>query len=102
MEKRENVTNVGEMIRLVMCKLVNGDNFFVVEEHHRSKHRRGYRLHIIHVATSGQDIVIKWGVDNFDIDEDGFPPKFNWDILEEPCGVRLDTTISSHGDGRWY
>jgi hypothetical protein len=83
-DKGENVINVGGMIRLVMCKLVDGDDFPIVGEHHHSKHRRGYCLHSIHVAMSEQDIVIKWGIDNFNVDEDGFSPKFYRDILEEP------------------
>jgi hypothetical protein len=31
-------------------------------------------------------IVNKWGVNNFNVDEDGFSPKFYWYILEEPFG----------------
>jgi hypothetical protein len=41
-------------------------------------------LHSIHVAMSEQDIVIKWGIDNFNVNQDGFSPKFYRDILEEP------------------
>jgi hypothetical protein len=67
-----------------MCKLVNGDDFPVMGEHHHMKHRRGYRLHSIHVATSKQYIVIKWGIDNFKFNQDGFSPKLYGDILEEP------------------
>jgi hypothetical protein len=71
------------MVRLVMCKLVDGDDFPVVGEHHRSKHRRGHHLHGIHVAMFEQDIVIKWGIDNFNVDQYGFSPKFYRDILKE-------------------
>jgi hypothetical protein len=35
---------------------------------------------------SEQDIVIEWGVDNFDINENGFASEFNGDILKEPFG----------------
>jgi hypothetical protein len=83
-EKREDVINVGGMIRLVMCKLVDGDNLPIMGEHHRMKHRRGYHIHRIHVATSKKDIVIKWGVDNFNVDQGGFFLEFYRDILEEP------------------
>jgi hypothetical protein len=31
-----------------------------------------------------QDIVIKWGIDKFNVNQDGFSPKFYGDILEEP------------------
>jgi hypothetical protein len=83
-DKGENVINVSGMIRLIMCKLLDGDDFPVVGEHHHMKQKRGYHLHSIHVAMSEQDIVIKWGVDNFNVDEDGISPKFYRDILEEP------------------
>jgi hypothetical protein len=72
------------MIRLIMYNLVDGDDFPVVGEYHHSKHRRGYHLHSIHVTTSEQDVVIKWGIDNFNVNEDGFSPKFYRDILEYP------------------
>jgi hypothetical protein len=72
------------MIRLVMCKLVDGDDFPVMGEHRHMKHRRGYHLHNVHVATPEQDIVIKWDIDKFNLNEDGFPPKFYRDILEDP------------------
>ena len=64
-----------------MCKLVDGDDFIVMGEHHHTKHNICYHLHSIHVATSEQDIVIKWSVDNFNVDEDGFSPKFYRDIF---------------------
>jgi hypothetical protein len=48
--KREDVINFGRMIRLIMCKLVDGDDFHMIGEHHHMKHRRGYHLHSIHVA----------------------------------------------------
>jgi hypothetical protein len=67
-----------------MCNLVDGDNFPIVGEHHHSKYRRGYYLHSVHVATSKQDIVIEPGIDKFNVDEDGFSPKFDGDILEDP------------------
>ena len=85
-----------------MCKLVYCDYFPVVGEHHRSKHRRGYHLHSINVATSEQDIVIKWGIDKFNFAKDGFSPKFDGDILEEPFRGRGSTVIGSQGDSRWY
>jgi hypothetical protein len=84
MNNREDVINVVRIIRLIMCKLVDGDNFPVMGKHHRTKHRRGYRLHNIHVAMYEKDIVIKWGVNKFNVDEDGFPPKFYENILEDP------------------
>jgi hypothetical protein len=50
-----------------MCKLVDGENFPIVGEQHCLKHKKGYLLHRIHVATSEQDIVIKWGINKFNI-----------------------------------
>jgi hypothetical protein len=90
------------MVRIIMCNLVDGDNFPVVGEHHRSKQKRGYCLHSVHVATSKQDIVIKQGIDNFNIYEDGFTPKFDGEILEDPFRGGWSTIIDSQGDGRWY
>jgi hypothetical protein len=31
-----------------------------------------------------QDIVLEWGLYDFDVDEDGFTPEFYGDILEDP------------------
>jgi hypothetical protein len=42
-----------------------------------------------------QDIVIKWGIDNFNVDENGLAPEFDRDILEEPFGRRWSSVISS-------
>ena len=102
MEKGEDVIDVGRMVRLVMCKLVDGDNLPIMGEHHCTKHRRGDRLHSIYVVVSEQDIVIKLGIDNFNVNEDGFAPKFYGDILTKPCGRCWSTVVSSKGDGRGY
>jgi hypothetical protein len=72
------------MVMLVMCNLVDGDNFSIAGEHHHSKHKRGYFLHRIHVATPKKDIVIKWSIDKFNVNEDSFSPEFDVDILEDP------------------
>jgi hypothetical protein len=101
-DKRKNVINVGGMVMLIMCNLADDDDFTIVGEHHRLKHRRGYYLQIIHVAMSKKDIVIKQGVDNFNVDEDGFSPKFDGDILEDPFRGGCSVNIGSQGDGRWY
>jgi hypothetical protein len=90
------------MNRLMMCNLVNGDDFPVMGEHHHTKHIRGYNLHSIHVATPKQDVIIKWGIDNLNVNEVIFSPKFDGDILEEPFGGRWSIVISSQGDGRGY
>lgn len=102
MNKGDDVMDVGGMVRLVMCKLVDGDDIPIMGEHHRTKHRRGDCLHSIHVVASEQDIVIKLGIDNFNVNEDGFSPKFYGDILTKPCGRCWSTVISSKGDGRGY
>jgi hypothetical protein len=72
------------MIGLIMCKLVDGENFSIMGKHHHTKHKSGYLFHRIHVAMSEQDIVINWGFNNFNVDEDGFSHKFYGEILEEP------------------
>jgi hypothetical protein len=66
------------------------------------KHRRGYCLHSVHVATSEQDIVIEWGIDNFNVNKDSLSPEFNGDILKEPFRRGWSSIISSQSDGRWY
>jgi hypothetical protein len=50
-----------------MCDLVDGDDFPVMGKHHRTKHRRGDNLHNIHVAMPKQYVIIKWGIDNFNV-----------------------------------
>jgi hypothetical protein len=64
--------------------LVNGNDLPVVGEHHCSKDGRGNCLHSVHVATTEQDIIIEWGIDNFDVDENSLAPEFYGDILKEP------------------
>jgi hypothetical protein len=102
MDKGEDVIDVGRMVRLIMCKLVDGDDLPIMREHHFMKHRRGDCLHSIHVVTPKQDIVIKMGIDKFNVNEDGFSPKFYGDILTNPCGIFWSTIVSSKGDGRGY
>jgi hypothetical protein len=53
-------------------------------EHHCLKDIRGNCLHSVHVATNEKDIIIKWGIDKFNVDENGLAPEFYGDILEEP------------------
>jgi hypothetical protein len=53
-------------------------------EHHCSKDGRGDCLHSVHVVTTEQDIIIEWGVDNFNVDENSLSPEFYGDILEDP------------------
>jgi hypothetical protein len=66
------------------------------------KHRSGHKLHSVHVATSKQDVVIKWSVDNFNFNEDSLSPEFNRDVLKEPFKRGWSSIISSQIDGRWY
>jgi hypothetical protein len=42
-----------------------------------------------------QDIIIEWGIDNFDVDENILSPEFNGGILEEPFRIRWSSIISS-------
>jgi hypothetical protein len=64
-------------------------------EHHGSKDGRGNDLHSIHVAMTKQDIVIEWGINNFNVSENGLAPKFDRDILEKPFGRRWSPVIRS-------
>jgi len=64
-------------------------------EHHGSKDERGNCLHRIHVGTTEQDIVIKWGINNLNVNKNGFFPEFNGDIFEEPFRGRWSSIISS-------
>jgi hypothetical protein len=64
-------------------------------EHHGSKYRIGNCLHSIHVATTEQDIVIEGGINNLNVNENGFTLEFKGDILEEPFGRRWSSVISS-------
>jgi hypothetical protein len=73
-----------------------------VGEHHRSEYRRGYCLHSVHVATTEQDIVIEWGIDNLNVNKDSLAPEFNGDILKEPFRRGWSSIISSQSDGGWY
>jgi hypothetical protein len=85
-----------------MCKLVDGDDLSIVGEHHCMKHRTDDCLHNIHVVASEKDIVIELCINNFNVNEDGFSPKFYGDILTKPCGRGCSTVVSSKGDGRGY
>jgi hypothetical protein len=66
-----------------------------MEEHHDSKDERGNYLHSVHVAMTEQDIVIKWGIDNFNVNENGLSPEFYRDILEDPFRRRWSSIVSS-------
>jgi hypothetical protein len=92
---RENVIDVGRWVRLIMGDLVNGNDLPIMGEHHCSKDGRGNYLNSIHVATTKQDIIIKWGVDNFNVNKNGLAPKFYGDILEESFRRQWSSIISS-------
>jgi hypothetical protein len=64
-------------------------------EHHGSKDGRGNYLHNVHVAMTEQDIVIEWGIDEFNVNENGLTPKFYREILEEPFKRRWSSIVSS-------
>jgi hypothetical protein len=66
------------------------------------KYSRGHCLHSLHVATSKQDVVIEWGIDNLNVDKDHFSPEFNGDILKDPFRRGWSSIISSQSDGGWY
>jgi hypothetical protein len=51
---------------------------------------------------SEQDIVIKLGVDKFNVVEDSFSPKFYGDILEDPFRGLWSVVVGSQGDGICY
>jgi hypothetical protein len=57
--------------------------FSVMGKHHGSEHRRGDDLHSIHVAMTKQDIVVERGIDNLNVNQNGFSPELDGDILEE-------------------
>jgi hypothetical protein len=82
--------------------LVDNDDLAVVGEQHRSKHRRGQKIHRVHVATFKQDVVIKWGIDNLNVNKNGFSPEFNGDILKDPFRRGWSSIIISQSDGGWY
>jgi hypothetical protein len=42
-----------------------------------------------------KDIVIKWGINNFNVNENGLAPEFYRDILEEPFERRWSSFITS-------
>ena len=94
-DKGKNVINVGRMVRLVICNLFDGDDFPIVGEHHCLKDGRCHCLHSVHLATTEQDIVIEWSVDNFDVYENSLSPEFNGDVLEDPFRRGWSSIISS-------
>jgi hypothetical protein len=42
-----------------------------------------------------QDIVIEWGIDNFNVNDNGLAPEFYRDILKEPFRRRWSSIIIS-------
>jgi hypothetical protein len=82
--------------------MVNGDDLPIMGEHHCMKHRRGDGLHRIHVVASEQDITITLSIDKFNVNEDGFSPKFDGDILIKSCERCWLIVISLKGDDRGY
>jgi hypothetical protein len=51
---------------------------------------------------SKQDVVIEQSVDNLNVNNNGFFPEFNGDILKEPFRRGWSSIISSQSDGGWY
>jgi hypothetical protein len=94
-DERENVIDVGRRVRLIMSNLVNGNDLLVMGEHHCSKDGRSNCLHSIHVTMIERDIIIKWGINKFSVDDNGLSPEFYRDILEEPFRRQWSSVISS-------
>jgi hypothetical protein len=58
----------------------------IMGKHHGLEHKRGDDLYSIHVATNKQDIVVEWGINNLNVNHNGFVPDLYRDILEESFG----------------
>jgi hypothetical protein len=52
-------------------------------KNHGSEHRIGDDLHSIYVATTKQDIVVKRGIDNLNVNKNSFSLEIDREILEE-------------------
>jgi hypothetical protein len=63
-------------------------------KHHGLEHGRGDCLHKIHVAMTKQNIIVEWGINELNVNKDGFSPEFDGEILEEPFGRRGSFVIS--------
>jgi hypothetical protein len=51
---------------------------------------------------SNQDVVIERGVNNLNVNKNGFSPEFNGDILKEPFRRGWSSIISYQSDGGCY
>jgi hypothetical protein len=63
--------------------MIDGNDLSIMGKHHGSENRRGDDFHSVHIATTKQDIVVERGIDNLNVNQNGFSPELNRNILEE-------------------
>ena len=84
-----------------IAKLVKGDHFPIKWEHHGTKHQGGDHLHDIHVTTTQEDVVVKLGIDDFNINHHHFPPYLNEDILVQSSWLGWYSIICAESNREW-
>ena len=71
----------------MICQLVNGDYLSIMREKHLAVDRRWDSRHGIGVATPQNNVIIKRGIDDFNINENCLARKSDSEIMEEANGL---------------
>ena len=61
-------------MRLVLCKVVKGDDFPIVGEHHFMEDGRGKHLHDVHITMSEEEVVADLGINEIYIEHNHHSP----------------------------
>ena len=57
---------------IIIRQLVDDHDISITGGHHESKYNRGNESHCIHITMSKEGVVIKLGIDNLNVNQQGF------------------------------
>ena len=70
-------------------------------KHHESKDGGGHEYHNIHVTTSEEDVIIKLGVNNLDINQNSFTDYINRNIQKNSLGLYRAPIVGTKWGRGW-
>ena len=56
-------------------------------------------MHGIHVATSKEEVLIKLGADNLNVNQNNFASQLNREIRENPLGMSREAIVGARSSG---
>ncbi len=60
----------GLILRVIVIQLIDNDNISIMRKAHLVKERRCNNIHGIGEITSQDNVIIQWGINDFDVNQD--------------------------------